>query len=161
MADLSSSEIEKVNFAFGIYDTDGSGSVDAFFLGDLLRAVDLNPTNATIEKMGGTKKKDEKKLTVEEFLPIYSQVKKDKDQGVYEDFIECLKLYDKQEDGHMLGGELIHILLSLGEKLTDAEVDEVAKDCMDPEDEDGMVPYVPFMARICNRPVPESDNPFH
>lgn len=31
---------------------------------------------------------------------------------------------------------------SIGEKLTDAEVDEVAKDCMDPEDEDGMVPYV-------------------
>ena len=70
----------------------------------------------------------------------------------------------------MLGAELTHILLSLGkhyscqtkricylfrstvsnnnfiistgEKLTEAEVDEVSKDCMDPEDEDGMVPYV-------------------
>nr|ABM55658.1 myosin 1 light chain-like protein [Maconellicoccus hirsutus] len=148
MADLSSNEVEKVNFAFQIYDLDGSGTVDAFYLGDLLRAVDLNPTNATIEKMGGTKKKDEKKFTVEEVLPIYSQVKKDKDQGVYEDFIECLKLYDKQEDGHMLGGELTHILLSLGEKLTDAEVDEVTKDCLDEEDEDGMIPYVPFVKRF-------------
>lgn len=51
---------------------------------------------------------------VDEFYPIYSQVLKDKDQGVYEDFIECLKLYDKAEDGHMIGGELTHILLSLG-----------------------------------------------
>jgi len=33
---------------------------------------------------------------------------------VYEDFVECLKLYDKQEDGTMLGAELTHILLSLG-----------------------------------------------
>lgn len=56
----------------------------------------------------------EKKLMVDEFYPIYSQILKDKDQGVYEDFIECLKLYDKQEDGHMIGGELTHILLSLG-----------------------------------------------
>lgn len=29
-----------------------------------------------------------------------------------------------------------------GEKLSDAELDEVVKDCMDPEDEDGMIPYV-------------------
>lgn len=51
---------------------------------------------------------------LDEFLPIFSQVLKDKDQGVYEDFVECLKLYDKAEDGHMIGGELTHILLSLG-----------------------------------------------
>lgn len=56
----------------------------------------------------------EKQITLEEFLPVYSQVKKDKDQGVFEDFIECLKLYDKQENGTMLGAELTHILLSLG-----------------------------------------------
>ena len=56
----------------------------------------------------------EKKFTLEEFLPIFSQVKKDKDQGCYEDFVECLKLYDKAENGTMLGAELSHTLLSLG-----------------------------------------------
>jgi Ca2+-binding EF-hand superfamily protein len=53
-------------------------------------------------------------MTTEEFLPIYAQAKKDKDNGVYEDFVECMKLYDKQEDGLMPGAELTHILLSLG-----------------------------------------------
>lgn len=47
----------EANFAFDIYDFDGTGTVDALYLGDLLRACDLNPTNALIEKMGGTKKK--------------------------------------------------------------------------------------------------------
>lgn len=56
----------------------------------------------------------EKTISLEEFLPIYSQVKKDKDQGVYEDFIECLKLYDKAENGLMSYAELHHILLTLG-----------------------------------------------
>ena len=51
---------------------------------------------------------------IEEFLPIYSQAKKDKDQGQYEDFLECLKLYDKNENGLMLGAELTHTLLALG-----------------------------------------------
>lgn len=67
-----------------------------------------------IEKMGGTKKRGEKLLSLEEFLPIYGQVKKDKEQGCYEDFLECLKLYDKNENGYMLLAELNHALLALG-----------------------------------------------
>lgn len=53
-------------------------------------------------------------LTLEEFLPIYSQVKKDKDVGAYEDFHEGLKVYDKAENGTMMAAELAHVLLSLG-----------------------------------------------
>lgn len=57
----------------------------------------------------------EKVLKFDEFLPIYSQCKKDiKDQGCYEDFLELMKLYDKAENGKMLVGELSHSLLSLG-----------------------------------------------
>ena len=60
----------------------------------------------------------EKKLKVEEFLPIYSEAKKSKDYGTLEDFMECMKLYDKAENGTMLGAELNHILLSLGKLKT-------------------------------------------
>ena len=150
MSDLSKSDVERASFAYSIYDFDGSGKIDAFNLGDVLRALGSNPTLATIEKLGGTKKKGEKTLSLEEFLPIYSQVKKDKDQGVYEDFLECLKLYDKNENGLMLGAELTHTLMALGEKLDDKEVDEVVKDCMDPEDDDGMIPYAPFLRKMCD-----------
>lgn len=104
----------EAEFAFSIYDTDGSMTLDAVNLGDVLRALNLNPTNASIEKLGGTKKKGEKLLKLDEFLPIYSQCKKDKDQGCYEDFLECLKLYDKQENGTMMAAELSHTLLALG-----------------------------------------------
>ena len=59
---------------------------------------------------------DEKKLKVDEFLPIFSQVKKDKDVGNIDDFLECLKLYDKAGDGKMMVAELSHILQSLGKE---------------------------------------------
>ena len=65
---------------------------------------------------GGTKKKGEKFIKLEEFYPIYAKVKKSKETGSFEDFLECLKLYDKLENGTMMLGELEHILLSLGKK---------------------------------------------
>lgn len=99
---------------FDIYDLDGVGKVDASLLGDLIRSLDLRPTQAAITKAGGTNKKGQKLLTIEEFLPIYSQIKKDKDCGAFEDLLEGLKLYDKQENGTMMAAELAHVMLSLG-----------------------------------------------
>ncbi|XP_076295599.1 myosin light chain alkali isoform X1 [Lasioglossum baleicum] len=155
MSDLSAKDVEKAEFAFSIYDADGSNVIDAADLGDVLRALNLNPTNAGIERLGGTKKKGEKMLKIDEFLPLYSQCKKDKDQGCYEDFLECLKLYDKSENGTMLAAELSHTLLALGEKLTEQEVDITLKECLDPEDEDGFIPYAPFLRRLCDRAAAE------
>jgi hypothetical protein len=45
------------NFAFSIYDFEGNGTVDAYYVGDILRGLNLNPTLAVVEKVGGTKKK--------------------------------------------------------------------------------------------------------
>jgi Ca2+-binding EF-hand superfamily protein len=154
MADkLKDQDIENAEFAFGIYDCDGTGKIDAYDIPDVLRALNLNPTLELCEKMGATKKRGEKKLTVEEFLPIFAQVRGTKDQGSYEDFMECLKLYDKQENGTMLLAELEHSLKALGEKLSDDEVNELFADCMDPEDDEGNIFYAPFLQKMMNNPI--------
>lgn len=104
--------------------------------------MDLVPTQAAVLKAGGTKKLGEKKLALEEFLPIFSQMKKDKDVGAFEDFAECMKVYDKMDNGTMLEAELAHILMSLGEKLNDRECDEIMQACVvGPPDEDGNIKY--------------------
>ncbi|KAF5298685.1 hypothetical protein FQR65_LT09665 [Abscondita terminalis] len=141
MADLSARDVERAEFVFSIYDFEGNGTCDAVNLGDMLRALNQNPTLALIEKLGGTKKKNEKKLKLDEFLPIFSQVKKEKEQGTFEDFLECLKLYDKEENGTMMAAELGHILLSLGEKLTEHEIETLFDDCMGEEDDEGQIEY--------------------
>ncbi|XP_052902260.1 myosin light chain alkali isoform X1 [Anopheles moucheti] len=151
--DLKDVEIEKAQFVFSVYDWEGSGQMDAMDLGNALRALNLNPTLDLIGKMGGTQKRGEKKVKFEEFLPIFSQVKKEKEQGCYEDFLECLKLYDKNEDGTMLLAELQHSLTALGERLDDVELDNVFKDCMDPEDDDGNIPYGPFLKKMMDNMV--------
>jgi len=147
--DLSARDVERVKFSFSIYDFEGNGKMDAFYLGDCLRALNLNPTKAVIEKLGGQEKKKQKMLTLDEFLPVFGQVKMDKDAGGFEDFMEVLKLYDKAENGTMMFAELEHILLSLGERLDKAELEPVLKECCDEEDEEGMVPYEPFLKKLC------------
>ena len=107
--------ISGARFAFDIYDFEGKARMDLFYLGDVLRGLNLSPTLKKIEDLGGTKKKGEKFIKLEEFYPIYSAMKAAiKDMGSFEDFVECCKLYDKQENGTMMLGELEHILLNLG-----------------------------------------------
>merc|ERR1711872_1191141 len=124
--DLNGKDVERAKFAFDIYDFEGKSRMDMFYLGDCLRGLNLNPTLKMIDKLGGAKKKGEKFIKLEEFYPIYSDVKKSK---------------DKMENGTMMLGELEHILLSLGEKLEREEVDILIKECCDPEDDDGFIPY--------------------
>merc|ERR1712088_511952 len=152
--DLNGKDVERAKFAFDIYDFEGKSRMDMFYLGDCLRGLNLNPTLKMIDKLGGAKKKGEKFIKLEEFYPIYSDVKKSKETGNFEYFIECLKLYDKMENGTMMLGELEHILLSLGEKLEREEVDILIKECCDPEDDDGFIPYEPFLRRVCAGPTP-------
>merc|ERR1712107_964134 len=47
---LKKKEIDAINFAFDLYDFKGDGKVDAFYVGDLVRACNLNPTLKTIKE---------------------------------------------------------------------------------------------------------------
>ena len=156
MADLKSYEVEECRAAFEVYDTTGGGKIDAIYLGSLLRALDLSVTEEAVAKAGGTKKEGEKMIDFEEFLPIFSDAKKSKDMGQIEDLLEGLKVYDKNENGTMMAAELAHVLLSLGEKLNDREVDDIFTACCPPEDEDGYIKYETFVKTILAGPHPES-----
>jgi len=147
MADLNADEVTMARLVFDIYDEAGSGKIDCADLGNALRCLKLNPTQAAVTKAGGTEKKGEKGLTIEEFLPVYSQMKKDKDVGTLEDLLEGIKVYDKMENGTIMLAELAHVLLSLGERLTNAEVDQALK-FAGTEDEDGFIKYDPWLRQL-------------
>ncbi|VDM55928.1 unnamed protein product [Angiostrongylus costaricensis] len=95
---------------FNLYDEELDGKIDGTQIGDVVRAAGLKPTNAMVVK----------------------------EQGTYADFVEGLKVFDKEECGKILSAELRHILLALGERLSADEVDELLKGV---EDAEGMVKY--------------------
>lgn len=49
----------------------------------------------------------------------------------------------------MMSAELAHTLLTLGERLSDPETEEVLRDCMDQEDDDGFIPYERKYQTMC------------
>merc|ERR1719213_1073493 len=127
--------------------TSGDGKVDGFYIGDLLRACNINPTLATIDELGGEKEKGKRMMKIEDFYPIFSKAKASKDTGGIHDFVEILKLYDKNDDGTILGNELFRLLTNLGEKLTKDEAKGLMKELCEPEDDEGFMPFMPSWKR--------------
>jgi len=146
---LKKKEVEAVEFAFDVYDFKGDGQVDAFYAGDLIRACNLNPTLKTIKEIGGTEEKGQKTLSKADVFPMYKACKDSKDQGGFHDFVEILKLYDKNDDNTMIGNELFRLLTNLGEKLTKEEAKGLMKELCEPEDDDGFMPFIPFLEKMC------------
>jgi len=71
--------------------------------------------------------------------------------GNYHDYIELLKLYDKNNNGTMMLAELENILANLGDEIPKDDVQKLMAELCDPEDEDGMFPYTPFVDRLCGK----------
>jgi|ERR1712037_214438 len=146
---LKKKEIDAIEFAFDVYDFKGDGNVDAFYAGDLIRACNLNPTLKTIAEVGGQMEKGKKTLSKADVFPMYKACKDSKDQGGFHDFVEIMKLYDKNNDDTMLGHELFKLLTNLGEKLSKEEAKSLMKELCDPEDDDGFIPFKPFLEKMC------------
>merc|ERR1712203_910129 len=144
---LKKKEIDAIEFAFDVYDFKGDGNVDAFYAGDLIRACNLNPTPKTINEIGGQSEKGKKMLSKADVFPMYKACKDSKDQGGFHDFVEILKLYDKNDDNTMIGNELFRLLTNLGEKLT-KEAKGLMKELCEPEDDDGFMPFIPFLEKM-------------
>merc|ERR1711977_698605 len=92
-----------------IYDWDGKGELDLFFLGDIMYAMGYNTT---------------KKV--------------------------CVGLGQTDKEGKMLA-ELDNILCNLGDEIPKEDVQKMFAEICDPEDEDGLFPYMSFLDRLTGK----------
>ena len=133
-----------------IYDWDGKGEIDLFFLGDVMYALGMNTTKKVCVGLGQT---DEEGKKFAKFDDVVEKVNaaKDTPSGTYADYVELLKLYDKNCNGTMMLAELENILANLGDEIPKDDVKNLIAEMCDPEDEDGFFPYMPFIDRLTGK----------
>jgi len=144
MAGYSEDQIIDFQEAFTLFDNRGDGKISISQLGDVLRALGQNPTEAEVKKCCSQSKQDDR-IGFDVFLPILQTISKNKCTDTAEDFIEGLRHFDKDGSGYISSAELRHLLTTLGEKLTDDEVEQLLNG---QEDSQGNVHYEEFVRMV-------------
>lgn len=139
-------EMDELRDCFSLYDTVGDGKIESSCFGDVLRAVGENPTEAEVRKaVQEVDPQGNKRITFEEFVPVLMSFRSRRGKTTTDDFVDSLRVFDKDGSGLISSGELRHVLTSLGEKMTDEELDVLLQGL---EDNQGQVNYEEFVKTV-------------
>uniref|UniRef100_A0A8C2IB27 Myosin light chain 3, skeletal muscle isoform-like n=1 Tax=Cyprinus carpio TaxID=7962 RepID=A0A8C2IB27_CYPCA len=146
---LGGTSKKKKNFkeAFGLFDRVGDNKVAFNQVADIMRALGQNPTNKDVKKILGDPSADDmanKRIDFDAFLPMLKTVDAIQ-KGTYDDYVEGLRVFDKEGNGTVMGAELRIVLSTLGEKMSEPEIDSLMQG---QEDENGSVHYEDFVKHI-------------
>merc|ERR1711874_654200 len=97
-----------------------------FFLGDVMYALGMNTTKKVCVGLGQTDEEGKKFAKFDDIVEKVNAAKNTPDSsGTYHDYVELLKLYDKNSNGTMMLAELENILANLGDEIPKEDVQKL------------------------------------
>ncbi|XP_041020610.1 calmodulin-like protein 11 isoform X2 [Juglans microcarpa x Juglans regia] len=140
MADaLTEDQVAEFREAFCLVDKDSDGYITMEELATIIQSFNENPTKEEVRDMIGEVDADGNgTIDFEEFLNIMARKMKVRT----EELKEAFKVFDRDQDGYISANELRHVMMNLGERLTDEEAEQMIKEA--DLDGDGQVSYEEF-----------------
>ncbi|KAF7265734.1 hypothetical protein GWI33_020817 [Rhynchophorus ferrugineus] len=126
---LSEDQVAEFKEAFMLFDKDEDGTITMAELGVVMRSLGQRPTETELRDMMMSKKM--------------------KDADGEEELKEAFRVFDKNNDGLISNIELRHVMTSLGERLSEEEVDDMIKEA--DLDGDGQVNYEEFVGILTSK----------
>ncbi|KAF9414189.1 hypothetical protein BGZ76_004916, partial [Entomortierella beljakovae] len=129
--------------AFNLFDRKGTGNVATSSLGDLLRSIGQNPTQAEIRELATQADPSGSNIfTFDTFSKIALRADGFKPVGSVDELVEGFKVFDPENTGVISAAELRHVLATVGEGLNEAELNAFLDGAAD---KDGNVNYETFV----------------
>ncbi|KAK2005032.1 calmodulin [Colletotrichum falcatum] len=140
-AGLTEEQKAQYKEVFDLFDKDGTGDITAQELGAVMRSLGLNPSDTELNDMINEADADHNgTIDFNEFLTLMAQ--KVQVGDAEEELKNAFKVFDRDGSGTISAEELRHVLTSLGENMTPAEIDEMIQ--MADKNGDGTIDYDEF-----------------
>lgn len=124
---IDDEQIQQFKDAFAAFDTNGDDGISNTEFRVILKSLGLDPTeDILMDVLSHIDSDGNGILDVEEFLVFMASrtLYKDDDQNI----IDAFKQFDRDGNGYIDRDELIFLMESLGQNMTEDEIDEMIKD---------------------------------
>lgn len=129
---LSEEQKQEIREAFDLFDTDGSGSIDAKELKVAMRALGFEPKKEEVKKMIADVDVDGYgTIGFDDFMALMTAKMAERDPR--EEIMKAFRLFDDDETGKITFKNLKRVAKELGENISDEELQEM----IDEADRDG------------------------
>ena len=140
----SISEETKADYmdSFNMFDTNHDGTINSQKIGEIMRKLGKNPTEAQLSQLiENVSKSGSDKIGFDDFVDLMEQKNKEKDSEI--EIINTFQIFNTENNGLISNQELFHIIRTFGETLTDDEIEEIIAEA--DVDGDGYINYEEFV----------------
>jgi len=142
---LTEERISDLKELFATYDPEGQGMVKSSDLGEMLMKTGLELFPEEVEDITfEIDKNSEGVFDYNEFEAIYVKVTKPQTE---DDVMQAFKFFDKEKLGFIWAEDLKNILMTIGDKMTEKEADELIKAA---DSIDGKIDYMNFVGLMAS-----------
>jgi len=134
---LRQEDLNEIKECFTLYDKDADGKISCQELGTVIRSLGQSPTEAEVEDLvknmirGPT-------FGMPELLQVMARFAGDP-RNKSSEIRDSFAVFDRDGSGVISAAELRHVMTSMGEKLSDREIDELLREV--DVDRDGQINY--------------------